>query len=171
MTAAVGILHLYEVVEQLVRIGDELAEGGGEITPEIEGKLRDLEGTFEEKVERILLYAQNLKASSEAAAKESDRLAILARGRASIAGRLKDYVKAQMEQLGRPKIETARIVARIQKNSRPVVSYTGELAELPPGFIRTVIAFNAEAAYEVFKAGGPLPAGVSVVQGTHLRVQ
>lgn len=169
MTAAV--LHLYEVVEQLVRIGDTLAENGGEITPEIEAQLRDLEGTFEEKVERILLYAQNLKASAEAATKEADRLAVLARGRASIADRLRQYVKAQMEALNRPKIETARIVARIQKNSRPSVSFVGELAELPSEFIRTVVAFNAEAAYEVFKAGGPLPAGVSVVQGTHLRVQ
>lgn len=169
MTA--GVLRLYEVADALVAIGEQLIENGGELTPEIEAELAVLDGAFEQKVERILLYGKNLEASAEAAAAEARRLNSLSSTRANAARRLRDYVKAQMETAGRPKVETDRIVARIQKNSRPSITCAVPLDQLPASLVRVTTAFSADAAYEQFKTGVPLPAGIEVLHGTHLRVQ
>lgn len=168
MTATV--LNLYQVAAALAELGEQLVDNGGELTPEIEAQLGKLEGAWEDKVERILLYAQNVRASGTAAAAEAERLNHLAKARANAAQRLRDYVKQLMEIAGRPKVETDRIVARIQKNSRPSITCAIPVDELPPDLVRTTKSFNADAAYERHKAGGELPMGIDVVQGSHLRV-
>lgn len=167
MTAA---LKLYEVADALVLIGEQLEENGGELTPEIEEQLAVLDGAFEQKVERILLYAQNYRAAADAAVKEAERLASLGRSRTAIADRLRGYVKAQMDIAGRTKIETDRIVARIQKNGRPSIHCLVPIDTLPEGFVRVRREFNAEVAYELWKAKAPLPDGITVEHGSHLRV-
>jgi hypothetical protein len=163
-------LKLYEIADALVLVGETLEENGGELTPELTEALDGLELAWEDKVERCLLYAQNLKALSDAAAQESARLATLAQSRLKAAARFKEYIKAQMESAGRLKVETRYIVARVQKNARPSITYTGALETLPEGYVKIIRAFNNEVAYEAWKAGVPLPAGVDVLHGTHLRV-
>lgn len=167
MTAA---LRLYEIVDALEQIGDELTENGGTLTPELVERLDALEGAFEEKVERTALYMKNIEATAAAAENEAHRLAELARSRRSAIARLKEYLKTQMELARIPKVETARIVARIQKNSRPSISCAVPIEQLPEHYVRVTRAFDNNVAYEAWKAGARLPDGVIVEVGSHLRV-
>lgn len=163
-------LRLYEISDALQAIGDTLVENGGELTPELTAQLDGLEGAFDAKVERIVLYIRNLETTSDAATQEAKRLAGLASTRAAAAARLRDYVKREMERTDHKKVETGLIVARIQKNGRPSVHFTGDAATLPVGYQRTVVELNRETAIENWRAGVPLPPGLTVEQGSHLRL-
>lgn len=164
-------LKLYELGEVLTAVAEELLANGGELTPEIEAQLSALEGAFEQKVERILLYARNLRATALAAKAEVERLSALAGSRDHAADRLVAYVKGEMERANRDKIETDRIVVRIQRNSRPSISWLLPIEDLPEAFARIRREVDGARAYDAWKAGEPLPEGFEVVQGTHLRVR
>lgn len=163
-------LKLYQVVDELALIGEQLEENGGELTPEIDAQLMALEGAFQQKVERVVLFMRNLDATAAAADGEANRLAEIGKRKRAVAARLKEYLKTQMEFAGIPKVETPLCSVRIQKNSRPSISYAGELDTLPEGFIRITRSFDSNVAYALFKAGGEMPVGVVVEVGSHLRV-
>lgn len=169
MTAAAP-LKLYELADALDRIGDALIENGGELTPEIEAQLNELDHSFTKKLETVILYMRNVEAAAVAAENEAQRLFDLGKRRRSAAARLKEYAKRCMELANVPRVETDRIIVRIQKNSRPSISCTVPLEQLPEGYVRVTKTFNAEVAYELHKAGMTLPAGIDVVIGTHLRI-
>jgi hypothetical protein len=163
-------LKLYEVADALFYVAEQLEENGGELTPDLAAHLEALEGAFETKVERVLLFMRNLDATAAGADAEAMRLAEIGKRKRAVAARLKEYLKAQMELARIPKIETPLVSVRIQKNSRPSISCTVPLELLPEGFIRISRAFDANAAYELWRVQAPLPAGIEVVVGTHLRI-
>lgn len=164
-------LKLWEVGDQLQEVAEALVENGGELTPELAAKLEEIEGAFEQKVERCVLYIRNLEATAQAAKDEAGRLALLASGRQKAADGLKAYVKQELERAKRPKVETDLIVARIQKNSTPSVTCTVDVGALPLNYVRITKSLDARAVLEAWKAQTPLPEGVSVEVGTHLRVR
>lgn len=164
-------LKLYEISDKMQAVADALVENGGEVTPDIAAQLAELEGEFEQKVERCVLYVRNLEMTADAAKQEADRLGLLASSRSAAADSLKQYVKAEMERVGKGRVETALVVARIQKNSTPSVTFTGEIGTLPLAYVRITKSLDARSVLEASKAGVPLPDGVKVEQGTHLRVR
>jgi hypothetical protein len=163
-------LALYQVVDALLAIGETLEENGGELTPDLAEQLDRLEGARDLKVERIVLFMRNLDATAAAADAEAQRLAAIAHRKRAVAARLKEYLKTQLEVAGIAKIETPLCTVRIQKNSRPTIKCTVPLDTLPEGFIRVRREFNSEAAYELYKAQAPLPEGILVELGSHLRI-
>lgn len=171
MTA--GILRLHEVGSALHAIAEELLANGGEITPEIGAALESLEGTFTEKIERLLLCAQELRLSGNATQAEMERLAQLARPKHAAADRITGYVKSCMEAAGVTKVVTDRIVAKVVKNSRPAIAWTKPTEELPELFRRvvTTVSMDGNKAYEALKSGESLPDGFVVEHATHLRVR
>lgn len=166
----VATLALYQIVDELQQIGEVLEENGGELTPEITVQLDALEGALTGKVERIVLYMRNLDATAAAADSESMRLAEIGKRKRGVAARLKEYLKAQLELAGIPKVETPLCVVRLQRNSRPSISCAVPIEQLPEGFIRIKKEFDKDVAYELWKSGAPLPEGVLVEVGSHLRV-
>lgn len=165
-------LTLYELGDQLQTVADTLVENGGELTPELAEQLAALEGAFEAKVERVLLYAKNLEGTAAAAKLEAARLSDLASGRANAADRLREYVKGEMERAKIDKVETLLIVARIQQNGRPSIRWTLPPDTLPVEFKKTTVTLDGDAAYKAWKADpAVLPEGFAVERGTHLRVR
>lgn len=162
-------LKLYEIADQLQAVAEQLVDNGGELTPELEAQLTALEGAFDTKVERVLLYARNLLATAQAAKGEAARLADLAGTRERAAERLREYVKQQMELADVTKVETSLIVARIQQNSRPSIRWIE--GPLPADFTKVITTLDGEKAYETWKRDGALPAGFTVERGSHLRVK
>lgn len=165
-------LSLYQLGDQLQAVADGLIENGGELTPDMAAQLAALEGAFDQKVERVLLYARNLDGTADAAKQEAERLAALAASRANAASRLREYVKQEMERAARPKVETPLIVARVTQNSRPAIKWTLPIEELDRRFVRITLAVDGTKAYEAWQADpASLPEGFVVERGTHLRVR
>lgn len=167
-----AVLKLYEISDAMQAIAEALIENGGDtITPELAGQLDAIEGEFEQKVERCVLYIRNLEATAEAAKQEAQRLTVLATSRTNAADSLKRYVKGEMERTEHLKVETPLIVARVQKNSAPSVAYTGSLDTLPTEYVRITRSLDSRAVIAALKAGAALPEGVAVETGTHLRIR
>lgn len=165
-------LTLHAIGDELQAIAEALVENGGDLTPELAAQLAAIEGAFTSKVERVLLYARNLEATAEAAKQEAVRITALSTSREKAAARLREYVKTEMERADVAKVETPLIVARIQQNSRPSISWTLPIEELDKRFVKITYALDGTKAYEAWKANSTaLPEGFVVERGTHLRVR
>lgn len=163
-------LHLWEISEAEEALAERLAEAEGELTPELEAEFDSLAGSFEDKAERIALYARELEANAKAAREEEARLAGIRKALDRKATKLKDYLRWQMEKTGRHRVETPKARIRIQDNSRPSIRWTGSLDALPEGFRKVTVAPDTALAYEAWQDMGEAPEGFVVEQGRHLRI-
>lgn len=165
-------LALWEISDALTEIGEKIADGGGELTPELEAQLDAMEGAFEEKAERIALFVKECEANAVAAHMEATRLSAIARHFETKASGLKDYLLAAMNRSGRTSVKTHRARIWTQKNGRPSIRYAGNIDALPPEYIRTktMREVDTQYAYVEHQAGAKLPDGFIVDHGTHLRI-
>lgn len=163
-------LRLWEISDALQEIGERIAEGGGELTPELEAELDAMEGAFEEKVERIALYIRECEANAIAVAVEEDRLAKLKRHFDAKSVGLKGYLQAYLQRTGRTSLKTSRTRVWMQKNGRPSIRYVGDISALPADYVRIKREVDTQFAYVEHKAGAKLPEGFVVTEGTHLRI-
>lgn len=149
------MLKLYEAVDAYQTALDWIEENeeairsaGGEIPPELDELLEMSEGDLEEKVKRVALVVQNLKANAKAAKEESDRLATSARSFQRQADALTSYLQAQLTRAGLERIETPVVKVRIQRASRPSIRPIGEI---PEEFQRVSVSFDGAKAYDHLK--------------------
>lgn len=162
-------LTLYQITDEYQAVIDRLLEAGGELTPEFSAELDAITDAFAAKVEKVALYTRNLEALADAAAAEAKRLHELASSRQHTADGLKRYLLEQLDRVEQTKVVTPLAVVRVQKNSRPSIRWFPE-TDPPEGFVRVVRSVDLQRAYEVWKAGTPLPEGFSVEEGRHLRI-
>lgn len=159
---------------------DEIVANGGALTPELEALLNDAQGEFTEKAERVALYVLELQADAKKAGQEAARLASRQRHFEHAAKSLKHYLQRQLEQTGMTSVKTPLVSVRVQASPPSLV---GELSEAEverlagdPDLGHTVTyvparyELNRRALLDYAKAGKPLPEGLAVTQGTHLRV-
>lgn len=149
------MLTLYEHVDQYQTVLDWLEEheeeiraAGGEIPPELDELLEQVEGDLETKVERTALVIQNLKANAKAAKEEAERLASTSRSYQRQADALTNYLQHQLNRAGAQRIETPRIKVRLQRASRPSIRPIGDI---PEEFQRVRVEFDGTKAYEHLK--------------------
>lgn len=150
---ATQMLRLYDVVDEYTTVLDWLdeneeaiREAGGEIPAELDELMEQAEGDLEEKVKRVALVIQNLKANAKAAKEEADRLATTARSYQRQADALTNYLHVQLTRAGLERIETPVVKVRIQRASRPSIRLAGD--EIPEQFRRVRVEFDGQAAYE-----------------------
>lgn len=167
---AAKVLRLYDITDDLQRIEEALIEAGGVLEPEIEKQLDAIEGQLMWKVERVIHMYQNLHRTADAFADEAERLMEHARTTGKAAEALKAYLKAQLEKVGRDRIETPTAKVRIQRNSRPSIRWMRETYLLPEPLARIKVEVDSTKAYEMYKAEGKLPDGFEVATGSHLRI-
>src|SRR5690606_10969359 len=178
------MLKLYEHVDQYQIVLDwieehaaEIEAAGGVLPPELEELLDQAEGALQEKVERVALVVQNLKANAEAAQAEAKRLQAIAQTYERQANALKTYLHAQLQRAGIDRVDTPRAKVRIQVNGRPTIR-PADPDNIPEPYRKVVITFDGEAAYRDLKERGLIPAGpgrvevagLLVERGTHLRI-
>jgi hypothetical protein len=178
-------LRLYECVDALETVLDWIAENeeavkaaGGELPPELESLLNEVEGNFQEKVERTALVIRNQMANALAAQSEADRLRKIAATYTNQADTLKTYLHAQLQRVGATRIQTARAKVWTQTNGRPSIRLA-DPEVIPEEFRRVRVEFDGQAAYESLKDAGLIPTpeegaveinGLVVERGTHLRI-
>lgn len=171
MEAAAKPLRLWEIATELEEIGEAIAENGGELTEELEARLEAMAGQFEDKAERIVLYAKECEANALAAQVEADRLAKLKRHFDAKATGLKAYLFAYMQRTGRTSLKTPRARAWTQRNGTPSIRFVGEWSKLPEAFIKRMDpTVDTAVALQEWRAGNALPDGFVVEVGSHLRI-
>src|SRR3990167_4418700 len=117
-TMARNNLRLYDIPDAIRAIEAEIIDAQGEMSPEIEGQLDDLQETFSSKAEYIGLLALEAKAEAAGVRQEAERLSARVRTAENREKRLKEYLFTCMNRLGIQKVEGAAVKLRIQANSQ-----------------------------------------------------
>ena len=171
-----AIMPLYVLANAYEALGQRLLEAEGELTPELSVLWDTLDTEILQKVENTALYIRNLDATAKAEEEEAQRFRTRAKTKRAAAESLKAYLKLHLERMGRDRIETMRVKARIQKNSRPSIRWTGDINKCPVEFIRVTVDLDGTKSYDHWKGSGTddktrtLPEGFQVDRGTHLRL-
>lgn len=93
-------MRLYELAPEYSRIMDAVSACDGELSPEVEQALADLEGSIDQKVDGLCRLYQELEGDAEKAHAEATRLAKLAGVRTNAADAVKKYLKDCLEKAG-----------------------------------------------------------------------
>lgn len=162
---------LYQIANDYLEcfIEDE----NGEFSPDVAERLDALEADFTVKAENVCRYIRQCNADSEAFALEAKRLQLHAQIAANKADRLKDYLKESMERTGLTKCDTELFKLWIQRNGVPSVTLAEGMTPgmLPKEYQRLKIEADAKKIGDDFKAGKPMPEGVTAAIGFHLRIK
>lgn len=160
-------MKLYEISLEL----QSILEAEEELDAEMESRLDQLQWELEKKVQGCLEYRQGLMREQEAIGCEVARLQSRASELEAKADRLQNYVQFQLERIGIGKVTTPTVTATICK-APPSVRIEGDVWKDTLRYCRTrtTVDPDKKAILEDFKAGVPLPAGVSVLQSTYLKV-
>lgn len=182
MTATVP---LYELARARDILDEWFVEHEGEVTPELAQMLEEIEGQVNEKIERVGLYIQEQYANATSLENhpivlESKRLLARAAAFKKRGDGLKEhYLKPLMERLGKDKVEGLTLTVALQKNSVPTIScavpsavFDENQGDLFVERVETVeYRLRRDAIIGAWKDKKPLPAGVFVELGRHVRLR
>lgn len=123
---------------------------------------------FDDKAESIMQFRQGILADAEAIKAESKRLLARSQSMERKAAWLQEYLHQNMLRLGIGKLSTTTFTASVCK-SPPRVELEGLS---PPQYLREVreFVFDKALALADYKANLPMPSGVKITTGTHLRI-
>jgi hypothetical protein len=171
---------LYELANMRELLDGKLAETDGELTPELEQLLDALDGKIEEKIERVGLFVLEQSEEAEKVKKHEQRLAAKRKAHERVAEQLRHYLQRQMERLGKTKVDGLLCTVALQRNSAPTIEaavdakavLAGPQGDLFAERVETVeYRLRRDAIVAAWKSQQPLPAGVSVTVGQHIRIR
>lgn len=165
-----------------------LEEHEGELLPELQTLLEDLDCDVTEKAERVALYILELEATAEACRSEVKRLTSRAAAKINRADGLRDYLKVELARLGKKKIEGQKLTISRQANSQysiecadPALVYleegpTDDRDEAMPAPLASreekfVYHLNRSEIVRRHEAGEALPESIVVAKGEHVRIR
>lgn len=176
-------IALYEISAMRDVLDLWLDEADGEMTPELEALLAELDAKADEKIERVALYVREQLSRAAQVKEEVQRLQTIQKRSERAAESLKAYLHREMERLGKTKVTGLLCTVAIQNNPPSV---KGELTQEalieihqvsyadPRCIVRYIpesYALDRKAVLDLHKSGTPLPEGLSVEQGTSLRIR
>jgi len=153
-------LRLYEISDNYLSALNELAELDDLPLEVIADTLEGLQGELEEKALNVARYVRNLEAEASAIDEAKKRMEARAKAASRQAGRLKAYLKGELERTGL-KIKAPDLALRIQNNPPSVV--VDDAGQLPEAFRETVTTVKILKS----EIGRALKAGEFIV-GAHL---
>ena len=163
-------MRLYELPSAFAEI-ESLSDENGELPPDAFERLNALECELETKAENICRVVRNYEARAAAFKAEADRLTNHRTVAENNVKRLKEYLKQTLDTLGIKKLEAGLFCPRIQANPLAVsVADTVDAEKLPPEFRVVEYSADKKALLKASKEGRKLPEGITVSQGSHLRI-
>ena len=167
-------MSLYAITTEMQGILDAVLDGGID-GPEAQDALNEylsgLDTALENKAESYAGFIKELEMRAESRGKEASRIRALAAADDALATRLKEGLKAAMEQTGKLKIETPRFKLSVAGNGGKQVLEIDNPSALDPAFKRIfcepdkdVIRFTLDSGIEI--AGCRL-----LPRGTSLRIR
>lgn len=99
---------LYALTEDYVRLVERIAEADGVLDDDMDAALEAFEGTLPQKVDSIAAAIGELQAHEQTLKAEAKRLTDRARVTANTVSGLKEYVRRNLERLGKQSVDCAR---------------------------------------------------------------
>lgn len=169
----------YELAGEWAALDELLLETGGELTPEIEQLLEQLEGTTTEKLEKIGLVAQRYVNDAKAIALELERLTARKQTFENGAKKMKSYAGRILDAIGKPSVKGVLCTVAWQNNAESVVGelteeQLRELAFVAPQIVRIIpekLELDRRAALEYSREGNALPEQLTIERGRHVRIR
>lgn len=157
-------MTLYEISAAILAATDG---ADGELPEDLEARLDSLSLSLADKAGNIVRLYRTWLVEAEAIAAERDRLAKMVTVRKNKADRLKDYLCRHLSLIGVDKVETAAGTVAVRTSGTPKVDWDREpgtwAAEWDPMVCEmTQYTPNRPAILAAWKAGEPLPPGVTV---------
>lgn len=146
------------------------ADDTGELPAGMEGRLDELEMDLAQKLEGCCAAVRNLEAEEKALRVEAGRFAERAQVAANAVQRLKDYMRGNLERLNLSSVDAGLFKVRLQKNSQPSVKFDGDPLKLPPVFQKVTVELAKAIVLACADQNMPIPEGVTVTRGNHLRI-
>jgi hypothetical protein len=173
------------VIGERRALSELLDETEGELTPEIEQLLTELDLKIDDKLESVGLYVLGQTAIVKAIKEEEARLAARRKAVERGVDGLKAYAERMMREAGKTSVKGTRCTVALQKNPPSVkgdldVEQLRNLATIEEQFdsaIRLVrrvpetFSLDRRAVLELHKGGDALPEGLTVEQGESLRIR
>ncbi len=180
---AEALLTGRELIDERRTADEFLVEAEGELSPELEALLNDVNAKIEDKIEATARYCLSEEARAKAIKEEGDRLA--ARRKAILNGvehNRNVRIRALLGTLGRDSLKGKYVSVGIQSNPPSLVVDATQwdevalrgLAMSKPEFVThtpEVYAVNKDQIKRAIKAGAPVPDGMQVVQSTSVRIR
>ncbi|MGB2867708.1 MAG: siphovirus Gp157 family protein [Bacteroidota bacterium] len=166
---------LYDITRDLVLLKDfdapEQADGdfNQEALDQLRQALDNLNMKFLDKVTNIVKLIKNLEVYSDALSCEAKRLVARKKAFENRVEWLKHYVKTAIEATQTDKVKYSLFTIYVGK-SQPSVEVV-DLNQIDEQFIRIKKEVDKTKILEQVKATGVIPAGVKIVQGTHLVIR
>lgn len=156
-----------------------LLETDGEETKEISALWEQLEGQIDQKAERWALWIVDRAGDAKKLKEEEQRLAARRKTIENAVERSKAQLLYQLQRVGKTKVNGLLVTIGVQNNPPAVKCAVEPLAvfEGPQGDLfatRTEhvdYALNREAVLAAWKTNQPLPEGITVEVGQHVRIR
>ena len=170
---------LYQLTGQMAAIEDALQENGGELTPELEELWAETAESLPQKVDGYNQVITNLTAYSKNLDEEIKRLQALKKTADNSVKRIKGHVKDIMEQYGIDKLEGNYCKISLSSTTATEVDeavllqpYLARLDKLElPAWITPELKVSKTILKDTYKDKDYMPAGVSFVKNTQLRIR
>lgn len=158
---------LYEISNELAAI---IGNDDGELSDDVATRLTELELALEVKIENVLQFRQGILADAEAFKAERERLKAREDALTRRAEWMKNYVYNALQQLGIGKVSTTTFTATVAKSPPRVELDDG--IPIPDQYARTktTVDLDKTAVLADHKSGKALPPGITVKQGTYLKI-
>ncbi len=163
---------LYELSKELAKINDELITAEGDLSPDLEKRLDEVNLAITEKAHGIRKWLAIVEGDGGALDAEIKRLTRIKKTNENLYERLKEYVKKNMEIADKKKIETPIGTFTIAKSPASLEIITPEA--VPDTFKDEVPAhleINKKRIKEAIEEGYEVPGAKLVTDRTHLRVK
>lgn len=166
-------MQLYKLTEELETAYQLLLETTdeetGEVNPDAVNLLKECQISFDDKVSSLVEMVARIDSDVEGYKKEEGRLKAHRQSLEKKSEWLKNYIKQNLIESGRNKIETLRAKVSLF-NSRAVNVLN--LNEIPEGYkvIETNVKVDKKAIAEAIKSGRAV-AGAELIENVNLRIK
>lgn len=169
-------IRLYEAVDALDAVEQQLEANGGELTPELEQLLDAAYATFEAKVEATAARVRELTLHAGAVKEEADRLAARQKTAEHAADRLKRYLEGQLERARRDRVKGTRFTVSLQRNAASLIGDLAPellpvLAQERPELVKVTYELRRTATRDAIAGGFFSHDGLAVAALRSLRIR
>lgn len=150
-----------------------IEDGDGELTPELEDELRDLIDDQINKLHNIAKLNKYADSMWNMARTEVERLQSVAAKYAKLAARAKFLAGVVLQTMPDFKAKAGTFSLWIQKNGQPTVIPPEDLSAIPSEWIKETVHRSLDTAkiLAAWRANEPLPPGIHIELGTHVRIK
>ena len=167
-------MSLYAITTEMQGILDAVLDGGID-SPEAQDALNEhlagLDTALESKAESYAGFIKELEMRAESRGKEASRIRALAAADDALATRLKEGLKAAMEQTGKLKIETPRFKLSVAGNGGKQLLEIDDPSALDPAFQRVVREPDKDVIRSALDSGIEIAGCRLLPRGTSLRIR